>query len=278
MGIFHSKNNRVNKVQYIKEKSPSKIESEDALLINDALGIYGVMDGATPIDSFKDENGHNSAYLAANLIKGYLESLEEISYLPDEVLKANSLLKHEMKANGINLTDKSQLWSSCVSAIQIKNNSLIYTSMGDTMILTCDNSNHINVLTVDSVKNISARAKLTRTINRYKGIDVPDEKHFLNQKNKIAYHRQMANTPNGYSVANGMEEAKDHMQYGMVDLDNLKHVLITSDGLFDPQNNIQDVYRKIEKDGLEEYVQKLSIYESDHGIKADDKTTLLLSF
>lgn len=278
MGVFHSENNRVNKVQFIKEKSPSKIESEDALLINDALGIYGVMDGATPIDSFKDENGHNSAYLAANLIKGYLESLEEISYLPDEVLKANNLLKHEMKANGINLTDKSQLWSSCVSAIQIKNNSLIYTSMGDTMILTCDNSNHINVLTVDSVKNISARAKLTRTINRYKGIDVPDEKHFLNQKNKIAYHRQMANTPNGYSVANGMEEAKDHMQYGMVDLDNLKHVLITSDGLFDPQNNIQDVYRKIEKDGLEEYVQKLSIYESDHGIKADDKTAILLSF
>src|SRR5699024_7965989 len=139
--------------------------------------------------------------------------------------------------------DKSQLWSSCVSAIQIKNNSLIYTSMGDTMSLTCDNSNHINVLTVDSVKNISARAKLTRTINRYKGIDVSDEKHFLNQKNKIAYHRQMANTPNGYSVANGMEEAKDHMQYGMVDLDNLKHVLITSDGLFDPQNNIRDVYR-----------------------------------
>lgn len=278
MGIFHSKNNRVNKIQFIKKKSPSKIESEDALLINDALGIYGVMDGATPIDSFKDENGHNSAYLAANIIKGYIESLEEISYLPDEVLKANSLLKHEMKASGINLTDKSQLWSSCVSAIQIKNNSLIYTSMGDTMILTCDNSNHINVLTVDSVKNISARAKLTRTINRYKGIDVPDEKHFLNQKNKIAYHRQMANTPNGYSVANGMEEAKDHMQYGMVDLDNLKHVLITSDGLFDPQNNIQDVYRKIEKDGLEEYVRKFSIYESNHGIKADDKTALLLSF
>src|SRR5699024_2899164 len=111
--ILHSNNNRINKVQNIKEKSPSKIESDDALLINDALGIYGVMDGATPIDSFKDENGHNSAYLAANLIKGYLESLEEISYLPDEVLKVNSLLKHEMNANGINLTDKSQLWSSC---------------------------------------------------------------------------------------------------------------------------------------------------------------------
>src|SRR5699024_628816 len=120
MGIFHSKNNRVNKVQSIKEKSPSKIESEAALLIKDALGIYGVMDGATPIECVKDENGHNSAYLAANLIKSYLESLEEISYLPDEVLKVNSLIKHEMKANGINLTDKSQLWSSCVSAIQIK--------------------------------------------------------------------------------------------------------------------------------------------------------------
>src|SRR5699024_11942724 len=90
------------------------------LLRNDSIIIYGFMYGATPIVSFKDENGHNSAYLAANLIKGYLESLEEISYLPDEVLKVNSLLKHEMKANGINLTDKSQLWSSCVSAIQIK--------------------------------------------------------------------------------------------------------------------------------------------------------------
>src|SRR5699024_12439132 len=128
---------------------------------------------------------------------------------------------------------------------------------------------------VDFVKNISCSYKISRKINRYKSIDVSDEKHFLNQKNKIAKHSQMTNTPNGYSVANRMEEAKDHMQYGMVDLDNLKHVLITSDGLFDPQNNIQDVYRKIEKDGLEEYVQKLSIYESDHGIKADDKTAIL---
>src|SRR5699024_9429129 len=138
----------------------------------------------------------------------------------------------------------------------------------------CDNSNPTNVITVDSVKNISTRDKLNRTNNSYKSIDVTDEKRLLNKKSRIAYEREMANTSNGYSGANGMEEAKDHMQYGMVDLDNLKHVLITSDGLFDPQNNIQDVYRKIEKDGLEEYVQKLSIYESDHGIKADDKTAI----
>ena len=57
-----------------------------------------------------------------------------------------------------------------------------------------------------------------------------------------------------------------------------KYSYEASDGLFDPQNNIQDVYCKIEKDGLEEYVRKLSIYESDYGIKADDKTAILLSF
>jgi len=57
-----------------------------------------------------------------------------------------------------------------------------------------------------------------------------------------------------------------------------KYSYEASDGLFDLQNNIQDVYCKIEKDGLEEYVRKLSIYESDYGIKADDKTAILLSF
>lgn len=278
MGAFYSNNTKLKKVQFIKGKSPSKQESEDALLMNDNLGIYGVMDGSTPVDSFKDEDGHNGAYLAANLFKHYLESLEKVDYLHHEVLQANQLLKHKMNRNDIDTANKSKLWCTCISAVQIKDDMLIYASLGDTMILTSDKRGHVNVLTVDSVKNISARARLTRDIDRYNGIDIPDEAHFQEQRNKVAYHRKMANTPNGYSIANGMEDTEQYIQYGMLNINDLKHVLLMSDGLFDPKGDLRSVYWEIKVHGLEGYAQKLSAYERDHSIHADDKTAVLLTF
>lgn len=278
MSVFYSNNNYPEKIQFIEKKSSLKKEKEDALSINNKLRIYSVMDGSTPIDSFKDEYGYNSAYLAANLIKDYFDSLTTSTYLPLEVLNANKLLKKQMEENKINLNNKTELWSTCISSVQIEKDNLIYASLGDTMILIWNYQGEINELTVNTVKNISMRGLLSREIKRYNGMEIPNEEYFKKEKNKIAYHRQLANTPNGYSIANGMSEAKYYIQAGMVDIKNIKHVLIMSDGLFDSKSDLRIIFRKIVEEGLENYVEELIYYEKKYEKIPDDKTAILLTF
>lgn len=276
LATFTSQHANVREVQYVQKKSPSKAECEDAFVINDRLGMYAVMDGATPIDQFKDSDRHNGAYLAANIFKKHFESLKTASHLHHEIVYANKLLKQAMKNNDINLDSKPELWSTCVSVVQISENYLEYASVGDTMILACNKLDEINVLTVNSVKNISARARMNRELKRSNGIQIPDETFFEDEQNKIRDHRKMANTPNGYSVANGMDEVKNFIQHGMLPTKNLKHVLIVSDGMYDPKGNLREVYKKIEAIGLENYVEHLCSREKKSNNHSDDKTGVLL--
>jgi serine/threonine protein phosphatase PrpC len=273
---IYPKENAVKKIETIMQTSPVKKESEDAYIINDELGIYGVLDGSTPMVDFKDENGHNGAYLAANLFKTYFESLQIVNFLHKEVAHANRLLKREMEAYNVDLSKKHHLWCTCVSVVQVKDDVLSYASLGDTMIVACDRRGRVNVLTVDTVKNISYRAKIKREIDRLKGLDVPPEDYFKHQQNDVMYTRSLANRPNGYSVANGMEEAEVYIQYGMLETKNLEHLLIMSDGLFDPKGNLNAVYREIVEDGLKTYVRKRTAQEQKQGKYSDDKTALLL--
>lgn len=276
--IFFPKENAVKKIETVMKTSPVKKESEDACIINDELGIYGVLDGSTPMVNFKDENGHNGAYLAANLFKTYFESLQIANFLHKEVAHANRLLKREMEAYNVDLSKKHHLWCTCVSVVQVKDDILSYASLGDTMIVVCDRYGQVNVLTVDTVKNISYRAKIKREIDRLKGFDVPPEEYFKHQQNDVIYNRSLANTPNGYSVANGMDEAEAYIQYGQLETKNLEHVLIMSDGLFDPKGSLNDVYREIVEVGLEIYVEKMMAREQKQGKYSDDKTAVLLYF
>lgn len=268
----------VQNVEYVSKTSPSKKECEDACILNETLGIYGVLDGSTPMDDFIDEDGHNGAYLAANLLKNYFESLTTSSSLHQEVIRANHLLKNKMADYHIDQAQKHRLWCTCISAVQIQKNSLYYASLGDTMILTRDRAGIINVLTVNTVKNVSARARITREMERCKGQEVPDERYYQVEKNRLVYNRYMANVPNGYSVANGMEEVREFIQYGMLDTTELTHVLICSDGLFDPQGDIRQVYWEIEEKGLSTYIEEQTVNEQANGMQSDDKTAVWITF
>ena len=278
MDTFYSSHSSLKKVEYITKTSPAKQECEDAYIINDNLDIYGVLDGATPMDNFKNEKGHNGAYLAANLFKSYFESLKKTTGLRNEILHANKLLKNAMESYGVDQTKKHYLWCTCISAVQVKEESLTYASLGDTMILTCDKYENVNVLTVDTVKNISSRARIIREMDRFNGLNVQGERYFKDKQNRVIYNRKMANAPNGYSVANGMEEVEAYIQYGMLDTKGLNHVLLLSDGLFDPKGDLRKVYWEIAENGLEEYVNKLSSWEQDEKCDSDDKTAVLLYF
>lgn len=261
-------------------KSPTKLECEDALILNQKRNIFGVLDGATPLIPFTDSVGHNGAYLASQLFKNYFESLipsDGIS-LKEAVIQANDLLRFEMEKSGIDFTNKPSLWSTCIAAIEVHEDIIEFVQLGDCMIIAGYKDNSVELLTRDTLENLSTRAKAKRQQDRTKGLDIPDEEFFDIKLNRLIYNRTLANTPEGYSVANGMHEVPQFIHFEKIEKKNLESLLLISDGLFFPGMELIDTFRKIKAQGFEQYVTELQNFEESNQLKMDDKSGILITF
>jgi hypothetical protein len=98
----------------------SSLCNEDALILNDAKQIFGVIDGATSLVPFSTAKGETGGLLAARVIASHLnkESLAAPDG-PEQLLallsEANDSLREEMRGQGISLDRKEELWSACVN-------------------------------------------------------------------------------------------------------------------------------------------------------------------
>jgi serine/threonine protein phosphatase PrpC len=261
-------------------KSPQKEECEDAYIINEDRKIYGVLDGSTPLSSYKDGSGHNGAFLAANLFKNYFEKLDgmEKNSLVQDIIHCNELLRIKMEESQIDLMIKHHLWSTCVALVEIKGDRVEFAQLGDCMIIAGFKDRSIKVLTKDTVKGINRRARKKRNKDCQNGINVPKEEFFDNTQNAMIYNRSMANTPEGYSVANGMPEVKNYIQTGTIDRTQLAYLLLTTDGLFWPGKSYEYILEKIIEKGLTKYVEELTQELADKKLKIDDRTAIFLNF
>jgi hypothetical protein len=271
------------KTVFFTKPSPLKRESEDALIANAADGIYGVLDGVTPLASlydpaavFTDENGHNGAYLAANLFKACLEEPGKGRELTDRIRDANRRLRGKMLDYGIDLEIRHELWATCIAAVQVLPDTIRFAQLGDCMALARYADGHIKVLTKDLVKGLSERAKAKRERDRKNGLDVKDESYYANPIHSMIYNRWLANTPDGYGVANGMEEAGDYMQSGLIDREGLTEILLISDGMFYPGLTLESAMELMLAEGFERYVEKVEQAEREKGIRPDDRSAVLL--
>lgn len=256
--------------------SPLKKECEDSYAINTDLQLFGVFDGVTPIDDYKNESGHNGARVASYLFKQYFEQKKEITELKNVFIEANRQLQDEMKANHRwDLDNKHLLWSTCGVALLVTETNVHFAQVGDCMALCSDEYGDVTMLTHDTVKNNYQRAKLRWESDRKKGLPVPP---LDTAYQKQAYGRSMANTQNGYSVANGMDEMAHYVATGSIPRKGLKYVLIVSDGMFHPEQKEERVLTNILTDGIAEYAKSLEIYERNNGRHIDDKTGILLEF
>jgi len=259
--------------------SLSKKVSEDAMVVNNEINVYGVFDGATPITPFKNADGMNGAYIASNLFRKYFKNhFRAEMTLSEGIVLANRRLMKEMKLNNIDINRPEERWSTCVAIIKIDKQKISFAQLGDCMILAEYHNDQINILTKDTVKDISIRAKKRREKERRQGLILPDESYFQSIKNQLIYNRSMANTVDGYSVANGTEAVGNYIQLGAIDTRNLKSVLLISDGLFHPKFDLIHSFKVIKEIGLEEYSIRLEREEVKSKIHSDDKTGILVRF
>jgi len=263
-------------------QSPGKRECEDAYSTDRETGLFSVMDGVTPVCKYRSSDGHNAAYLAAQHFKAFFESAggptDPTQDLKELVLAANAGLWKRMIEAGVNMTRRYEYWSTCVVAVWIKGDVIQYAQLGDCMIVAEYKDGRIEALTRDSVKGIQERAVHYRQELRNQHIEMPDEEEFLKDPLLTQFVRSMTNTPQGYSVANGMREAADYIQYGEVSRSDIQGLLLHSDGLYRPGVKSEQIYRQVKDQGLQAYIDQLSEEERQEGRYQDDKTGLLLCF
>lgn len=264
------------KVTSFQKKSPLKEECEDAYFQNETAQIYGVCDGATPLVSFQDEDGHNGAYLASHLFQAYFEEADAHEPLAAGIVKANELLGKKMDRYGIDRTQRHQLWCTCIAAVSITDKIIHCAQLGDCMIVAKYKDGRAEVITTDTVKGISERAKIKRERDRMSGLPVPQESHFLNPAERLLYNRSMANTPDGYAVANGMKEAVFYIQTRVLNRSEIEALFLCSDGLFHPDFSLAETAQCVWTNGIEAYAKQLERVEKERGIRPDDKTALII--
>ncbi|CDQ20493.1 Protein phosphatase 2C [Halobacillus karajensis] len=265
---------KITSLQQLHMTSPAKKECEDALVINEEAGVYGVLDGATPLVPFEDEEGHNGAYLAANIFKDQLESLNAEDSLIYAVKQANQRLRKEMERYGVQTEKGEERWSTCVAVVKITLAHIEFVHLGDSMIIIGEKNGKCKVITKDTVKGISARAKQKREGERLKGRKLPEESHFNKTIHKLRYNRQLANVDGGYTVANGMKEVMDYLDKGVLRTQGIQDLFIMTDGLFHPELSLEESYYKVKQQGLRAYIDQLTQYLKERSLHVDDRSAL----
>jgi hypothetical protein len=193
--------------------------------------------------------------------------------LKEALATANRKLRDDMLRHGIDMKDKTQLWSTCAAVIQMEDDGeMSFAQLGDCMIMVERMDGTIDELTRDTVQGINERAKRKREKDRAKGIRLPEESYYDAAEHRRLYNRSMANTPDGYSVANGTPDAEDYIDAGCISLESVRSILLITDGLFSPGKSLIETFAEIRRQGLENYAMGLEEAERRGDFASDDKT------
>jgi serine/threonine protein phosphatase PrpC len=278
------------KIEHFTLKGEGRL-NEDAIVMNEAASIYGVLDGVTSLTPYVHSSGATGGYIAANMVKECLEKLGNSQTLLAEIDKANRLLREEMRKENIEVSKKENLWGAALAVAAIDEHHVRYAQTGDCMImavyacgtvrvLTHSQVAHLDCVTVSKCQEGIERGLRTRSELRAYVMDV------------LVGNRQKSNTVGGYGVLNGEEGASAFVEAGTIQRSNLRHLIMITDGLFKPEGKLsggaywEDIARDILDRGLEAYARSLQEWEDRDPDctnyprlkKSDDKTGVVIHF
>lgn len=270
--------------------------NEDALVGNEQLHLFGVLDGATSLHPFRGPNNETGGYLASQVIKQYLESLqaEDVADfdLKQLVVQANIRLREKMEAAGIHTSDKAALWTSSLALIRIEDNYIDYAQVGDCMIVAVYQDGSLRTISRDQVAHIDLESKHIWEQAIENGI-VKREELWELVKPIILQNKSKMNTMAGYSVMSGEPHLAEFIEYGRINRIQLKSLLLVTDGLFphterggEPIDVIQELTTSITNSTLAGYADwlfNLELNDKDclrypRFKVSDDKTGIWIQF
>ncbi|NJJ39073.1 protein phosphatase 2C domain-containing protein [Paenibacillus apii] len=239
--------------------------NEDAVILNEELKLYGVVDGATSLVPFRGEGNKTGGRLASQIVKLYAESVTPAEFRGMAALlrDANHRLGQEMKRCGINPQSKDELWTAGAALVRITDAAVEFIQAGDCMIYAIYEDGAIRAITRDHVAAIDHESKRIWIDGIEAGVRSKDQL-WETVKPVIAANKQKMNTAEGYSVLNGMAEAEQFFEYGRINRIRLQSLLLVSDGLFYPEegetseeDGVKSMVREVRQTGLSRYAEWL---------------------
>lgn len=218
--------------------------------------IYGVFDGATSLNGClydsKLTGGWIASRTAAEIFEKNNDSLKNLA------LEANRQIKNKMMKQGVNVKEKSFLWSSAAAVVKVAENRVSWVQAGDSVII---------LIYKDGCWKIPFKGRNHdyQTLKMWKDC-VPEADQQIQDvlMDQIIAVREKMNIE--YGVLNGEDSFQNFLEWGREDITGLKNILIFTDGLFIPQENptrgfdfsdFMDIYFKTGLKGVKSYVRDL---------------------
>ena len=209
------------KFEYILEKGSGKL-NEDHLIAEG--NIFGVFDGATSLDQKTFENGKTGGFLASSAARSVF--IKNHFPLVELAKGANKAIYHRMLDHGVDLTRKENLWSTSAAVIRIKDNMLEWVQTGDAYIILMFNDNTHKVLVEQDDHDYET---LCLWPAKQKHCTSGAETLLAEQIRKKRGEMNLT-----YGVLNGEDKACDFLHHGRESLDQVREVLLFTDGLSIP--------------------------------------------
>ncbi len=211
------------KIDFILDEGPSK---EDSYLIKG--DIFGVFDGFNSLDKFTDENGKTGGLIAATIAKDeFSRGDKDLRHLS---LETNKKIRETMLASNIDMSKKSSLWGTMIAAVRIKNNSFEWVQIGDSLILVIYKDNSFKLL-VEDYNHDKEVLKIWKEFAKQKKENI---RGLIENGPLIETRKEINET---YGALTGEDGARAFLKGGEESLENVKHILIFTDGLFIPKEN-----------------------------------------
>ncbi len=213
------------KVNYIFDAGSSK---EDSYLIKD--NFFAVFDGFDSLDKFVDRQGVTGGLIAATIARDVFS--QNKGTLKDLAMETNRKIREKMLDLSIDIKNKDSLWGTIFAAVRIKENSFEWMQLADSLILVIFKDNSYKLLVEDfdhdiEVMRIWKELAKQKTENIRKIIGAGPLVELRAKVNGI------------YGALNGEEEAITFLKTGEEKLENIKHILLFTDGLMIPKEEPQ---------------------------------------
>lgn len=250
------------RVQYILDKGSGEM-NEDSLLISKS--IFGVFDGLTSLTKYKDKQGISGGLIASRLVKNEFETNTS---LPLANIVKTSLRKLEkiMVDQNIDMTKKEERLSTTLAVIRISNNALEYIQVGDSPIIIINKDGTHEVIMSSNNSDKEALLLWMRLTHEEKIREWWKDKRMMDQ---LLKDRHRANIR--FGTLNEEKEVFKFIKTGIRQVNNIKNILITTDGLFLPQENPSEgekieeliaLYQKIGLKRLKDHVREIEIKDT----------------
>jgi len=203
--------------------------NEDECLLKDNLFV--VFDGATSLIPFMSSEGKTGGRVAAEIAKEEFskdgESLFELAK------NANDVIAQRMKEENIDTSKKEALWMVGAAAVRINENKIEYFQISDCHILTILKDDSAKLL-VDVIDHD------LETMKMWKDAASKNEEGSLwdELKPQINKVRRQANI--NYGFINGEKEALKFFKYGKVKRDDIKSLILFTDGMLIPKTDPEE--------------------------------------